>query len=340
MEILNLNGTPYENGKKSGEFFLERLNLNLKEIEEKLYTDDSIKKAVEFQFNKLKNTFPKYYEEIIGKADGLKIDRLVYFSIMCPEIMDLNFEHCTTIVYKKNNGKFMISHNEDDEYIDGNFCLSKVKIDDENWFITNDMYNMPFGNGVSFNSYGIVKTINYCHDENWVIDYTPRYFSQRHIAESSSIDDLIKRCKEINNASGYHVTAIDINTNVAVSIEVYNDTIDVVYINDCFVHSNHFLRGKYSNKLSLDMGSNSFFRYSKAKEMLLNNSIKSLIDLKDILDYRSKDDTFFESILQTKNDQYETIFNFSYDTENKEKLFFDVYALGEKVSLDYDIGHK
>ena len=317
-----------------------RLLQNLKEIEEKLYTDDSIKKAVEFQFNKLKNTFPKYYEEIIGKADGLKIDRLVYFSIMCPEIMDLNFEHCTTIVYKKNNGKFMISHNEDDEYIDGNFCLSKVKIDDENWFITNDMYNMPFGNGVSFNSYGIVKTINYCHDENWVIDYTPRYFSQRHIAESSSIDDLIKRCKEINNASGYHVTAIDINTNVAVSIEVYNDTIDVVYINDCFVHSNHFLRGKYSNKLSLDMGSNSFFRYSKAKEMLLNNSIKSLIDLKDILDYRSKDDTFFESILQTKNDPYETIFNFSYDTENKEELFFDVYALGEKVSLDYDIGHK
>lgn len=87
------------------------------------------------------------------------------------------------------------------------------------------------------------------------------------------------------------------------------------------------------------MESNSFFRYSKAKEMLLNNSIKSLIDLKDILDYRSKDDTFFESILQTKNDPYETIFNFSYDTENKEKLFFDVYALGEKVSLDYDIGH-
>ena len=33
-------------------------------------------------------------------------------------------------------------------------------------------------------------------------------------------------------------------------------------------------------------------------------------------------------------------FNFSYDTENKEELFFDVYALGEKVSLDYDIGHK
>ena len=38
-------------------------------------------------------------------------------------------------------------------------------IDDNNWFVTNDMYNMPFGNGISWNSYGIVKTINYCHDK-------------------------------------------------------------------------------------------------------------------------------------------------------------------------------
>jgi hypothetical protein len=45
---------------------------------------------------------------------------------------------------KKNNGKFIISHNEDDHYIDGNFCISKVRIDDNNWFVTNDMYEMPF----------------------------------------------------------------------------------------------------------------------------------------------------------------------------------------------------
>lgn len=199
------------------------------------------------------------------------------------------------------------------------------------------MYNMPFGNGVSFNSYGIVKTINYCHNDNSIANYTPRYFSQRHISESSSIDDLIKRCKEIKNASGYHVTAIDINKNVAVSVEVFNDSIDVLYIDDCFVHSNHFLRGEYANKPSLDDGSNSCFRYEKARELLLNMDIKCLTDLKSILDYRSKDDTFFESILQTKKDPYETIFNFSYDTENKEKVFLDAYAVGKKVALDYNI---
>ena len=134
-----------------------------------------------------------------------------------------------------------------------------------------------------------------------------------------------------------YAQAIDINKNVAVSVEVFNDSIDVLYIDDCFVHSNHFLRGEYANKPSLDDGSNSCFRYEKARELLLNMDIKCLTDLKSILDYRSKDDTFFESILQTKKDPYETIFNFSYDTENKEKVFLDAYAVGKKVALDYNI---
>ena len=53
------------------------------------------------------------------------------------------------------------------------------------------MYNMPFGNGVSWNSYGIVKTINYCHDEVKNLDNYPRYFLQRHISEAKSIEQLI-----------------------------------------------------------------------------------------------------------------------------------------------------
>jgi hypothetical protein len=45
---------------------------------------------------------------------------------------------------KKDNGHFIISHNEDDDWVDGNFCICKVKINDNNWFVTNDAYNMPF----------------------------------------------------------------------------------------------------------------------------------------------------------------------------------------------------
>jgi len=333
--VLNLNSSSYENGKTSGIYFKENININIDKIKNKLNENNYIKEQVKKQFDNLKLKYPKYYDEVIGKADGLEIDRLVYFAILCPEILELNFEHCTTIVCKKNNGKYIISHNEDDEYLKGNFCLSKVKINENNWFVTNDMYNMPFGNGISWNSYGIFKTINYCHDDNIKLDYLPRYFSQRHISEAESIDDLIKRCKEMKIASGYHVTAIDINNNVAVSIEVYNDDIDVKYIDDYYIHSNHYIHGKYFENPSIDEESNSIFRLDKATQ-LLKSSQKDISRIQKILNYRSKEDTFCNSILQTKEDPYETIFNISFDTEDINNIFLNVYVNNENIKIDYN----
>ena len=249
--ILYLNKSPYENGKLSGEYFKNNVKIDIETIKN-LLLNDSIKNKIKIQFNNLKKEYPKYYDEVIGKADGLGLDRLNYFAVLCPEITDINFEHCTTIMCKKDNGNYIISHNEDDDYIEGNFCLSKVMIDDNNWFVTNDMYNMPFGNGISWNSYGIVKTINYCHDKNTNLDNYPRYFSQRHIAEAKSIDDLISRCKEMKVASGFHVNAIDINNNIAVSIEVYSNGVDAEYIDNYYIHSNHYIHKEYLNNQKTD----------------------------------------------------------------------------------------
>ena len=333
-DILYLNKSPYENVKMSVNYFKDKVNIDLKYINNVLLNKNK-KDLIAHQFNKLKKEYPKYYEETTGKADGLGIDRLTYFAIMCPEITNINFEHCTTIMCKKDNGNFIISHNEDDDYIEGNFCLSKVKIDDDNWYVTNDMYNMPFGNGVSWNSYGIVKTINYCHDEVKNLDNYPRYFLQRHISEAKSIEDLINRCKEMNVASGFHVNAIDINDNIAVSIEVYSNGVDVEYINDYYIHSNHFIHKYHLEKQKTDNGSNSIFRLNKAKE-LLEHSNKDLNSVKNILSYRSNENRFDNSILQTKDDPYITLFNFSFNTNNKT-IYLDNYINNEKLELPYNI---
>lgn len=300
----------------------------------KILSDSNVKDKIIKQFNALKNEYPKYYDEVIGKADGLKIDRLLYFAVLCPEITDINFEHCTTIMCKKDNGKFIISHNEDDDYLEGNFCLSKVKIDDDNWFVTNDMYNMPFGNGISWNSYGIVKTINYCHDENRILDNYPRYFAQRHISEAKSIDDLINRCEEMKVASGFHVNAIDINNNIAVSIEVYSDGVDVEYVNNYYIHSNHFIHKEHLNNQKTDNESNSIFRLNKCNELLKE---KTMNEIQEILSYRSKENKFKNSVLQTKDDPYMTLFNFSFDTENINKIYFKNYINNETMELNYDL---
>ena len=186
---------------------------------------------------------------------------------------------------------------------------------------------MPFGNGVSWNSYGIVKTINYCHDDNIDTNNYPRYFLQRHISEATSIDDLIKRCKEMKVASGFHVNAIDINNNVAVSIEVYSDSIDVEYIDDYYVHSNHFIHNDYSLSQVTDNGSNSIFRLNKCNELL---KYKEINEIKAILSYRSKENKFENSVLQTKEDPYMTLFNFSFDTDNKNKIYLNNYLTFER----------
>lgn len=319
MDILNLNKTPYENGRLSGKYFKKNINIKKRKI--------SNKNKIIKQFENLKKEYPKYYDEVIGKADGLGIDRLLYFSILCPEINNYNIEHCTTIMCKKD-GKFIISHNEDDKYIKGNFCLSKIKIDENNWFVTNDMYNMPFGNGISWNSYGIVKTINYCHDEKININNYPRYFSQRHLSEAKSIEDLINRCKEMKVASGFHVNAIDTNNNIAVSIEVYSYGIDVEYINDYYIHTNHFIHKEYLNNPKTDEGSNSIFRLNKCKELI---NKKTMEEIQKILSYRSEEDKSHNSILQTKDAEEMTLFNFSYDG----KITINNYINNEKLELEY-----
>lgn len=334
MEILRLNSTPYENGKMSGKFFKKVIQKNMP-FYENLLNNFQIKQSSHFLLLKLKETYPDYYEEIKGKADGAEVNFEAYFLMMCPELYE-EIDHCTTIMCKDKDGKFILSHNEDDNYAENNFCLSKIYTK-ETWFVTNDIFNMPFGNGYSWNSFGIVKTINYCYDPLPNRDNLPRYFAQRHISEAKSIEDLIKRCKELKSASGFHVNAIDINKNIAVSIEVFCDGVDVKYIVDLFIHSNHFLRGKYATTPVLEKRSNSIFRLEKAKELFSKTKVRNMKNIYDILMYRSKEDKFESSIFQTEKDPYITGANFSYSISDRDHIYITDFVNKEKYKLNYDL---
>lgn len=333
-KILYLNEDSYDNGKKSGEYFKEIIKENIQYYKEKLNNKEYKDKVIRLS-NKLQNEYPKYYEEIIGKADGANVDFIEYFAMMCPELSKLK-SHCTTIMCRNSNQKFIISHNEDDNYEEGNFCISKVKTSD-GWFTTNDIWNMPFGNGFSWNSYGIIKTINYTHDTNINLDNLSRYFSQRHISEANSIEDLIKRCNELRPASGYHVNAIDIRNNIAVSIEVYADDVDVEYVDDFYIHSNHYIHGKYKEDIQTDEGSNSVYRLKKANELYKELDDINIASIKNILDYRSLEDKFETSIFQTEKDPYITGMNFSFNNDLNEEIKIYIYPNKEIISLDYEL---
>ena len=105
--ILTLNKTSYENGKTSGQYFKSVLN-------PEILKDTPLKKRPELKekcihmMHRLQKKYPDYYDETIGKADGLGMDRIEYFSIMCPELFNFGFEHCTTIISKKRKWSFCI----------------------------------------------------------------------------------------------------------------------------------------------------------------------------------------------------------------------------------------
>ena len=331
--ILTLNKTPYENGKTSGQYFKSVLN-------PEILKDTPLKKRPELKekcihmMHRLQKEYPDYYEETIGKADGLEMDHIDYFSIMCPELFNFGFEHCTTIITKKDNGHFILSHNEDDNYIEQNFCLSKVYTDEHNWFMTNDMYNMPFGNGISYNSHGIIKTINYTHEEDIHPDELPRYYGQRYICEAVSLDDVIKRCQTMKTASGFHVTAIDTNTLKAVSIEVYPDSISIIPVDNWYVHTNHYIHNTHKDNPKTDEGSNSIFRLHKAQK-LIQHAEKTTDSIRQVLNYRSPENRFDNSILQTTDDPYITLFNFTVDTEHLDHVKLNVKITNETIELEY-----
>lgn len=332
--ILHLNKNHFENGEKSGEFFKKVINNNIHKYK-KLINQDGIWNKCELVLSKLTELYPEYVDEIRGRASGAGVGFETYWAMMCPEIFETNFEHCTTIMCKDGNGHFLLSHNEDDDdNIEGNFCLSKIYNDGE-WVITGDSGHMPFGNGFSWNSHGIIKTINYCHESDVREENIPRYFLQRHISGATSIDNLIERCNAFHPASGFHVNAIDRNTDVAVSIEVYPDSVDVTYIEDYYIHSNHYIHNRYVNCPQIDEGSNSIFRLYKAKDLFSQLSIRNLDGLKRILKYRDELDRFEYSIFQTKKDPCITGMNFSYSVADNNKIYLDVYPFGERLELEY-----
>ncbi|MEL7567756.1 MAG: C45 family peptidase [Dehalobacterium sp.] len=337
--FIEVFGSPYERGFQSGKMFKKPLSRVVEKYSKLLMRDD-LNKKVKAALDLSLSYCHDYVEEVMGKADGAGISFEVYWAMMCPEIIG-ETSHCTTIVMKRPDGSIILSHNEDDLYTKDSFCMTKLHTPN-GWFVTNDSYNMPFGNGFSWNSHGIIKTINYCYEPCPACRNIPRYFLQRHISEAASIDDFIKRCSELPVASGFHAIVVDINLNRAVSVEVYPDRISTREIEDFYIHTNHYIHDKWKNNIQVELENNSLFRIEKASAIMSdlvatyedNNNIP-LESIQAILAYRGHDNTFKNSIWQSMDDPYYTVANFSWDSINSDKLDLSFYLTNEKVTLNY-----
>jgi len=336
VKFYEVSESPYERGYKSGLLFQETLKKWSSFHSEKLH-DSQLMNRVQLVMKKSQAMFPDYFEEIQGKADGAGIPRELCQAMMCPELLGEE-TGCSTVLLRRSDGTFVLSHNEDDDYNDNNFAITKVNLGSGKWFVTNDCDKMPFGNGFSWNSHGIVKVINYCHVIEYNLTGIPRYFSQRHISEATSLDDLVQRCNHPNRASGYHVLAIDVNKNKAISVEITHDDISINEIKEAYVHTNHYIHEKITNgKIFLDTGSNSLNRLRKLEYLLSELRMKnrcSIEDLQWILSYRGRE--FMDSVISYINDPYLTVANMSIDTATRDDIILRFYLSNEKFKVGYD----
>ncbi|MGE4282888.1 MAG: C45 family autoproteolytic acyltransferase/hydrolase, partial [Clostridia bacterium] len=336
IRFIEVSGSPYERGKAAGRMFKDSLGLITPKYLKMLKTP-----ALYQQMNRVRkkviNTFPSYYQEICGRADGADICQDTYFLMMCAEILGEG-TGCTSVVYKRPNGSILLAHNEDDNFTIENSCITKCSTE-SGWFVTSDFHTMPFGNGFSWNSHGIIKIINYCRPVKINPEGIPRYLAQRHISEARSIPDFIERCSLPDRASGYHAIVLDTNTHTAVSVEVTADSISIQDIHDVYSHTNHYIHQQiYSEKSLEEAGSTSSFRLNKAHR-LLNEAISDKVnnlginDVIKILQYRGH--SFQDSILAVPGDPYVTFATFAIDTAEKQTIQINFYITKENIQINY-----
>ncbi|WP_125154671.1 C45 family autoproteolytic acyltransferase/hydolase [Clostridium rectalis] len=337
LKFIKASGSAIELGKTIGIQFKREINLHVNKYKHLLNDNAILCKLEKIQKN-LEKIFPKYLKEIYGRAQGALVNEKLYLLTMCAEILNEGVG-CTTILYKRKDGTLVLAHNEDDTYKVNSACITKCMLEKE-WFITYDYINMPFGNAFSFNSHGIVKTINFCYNNTIREEGVPRYFVQRHISEAKSLNDFINRCNIDNRASGFHAIALDVHENKAISVECDYKNISVKELNDFYVHTNHFVHKniEYNHK-EVPKESTSFFRLEKASQLLKKSIEKkgdniSLKDFMSILNYRGKG--YEDSILALKNDPNFTCARFGIDTAQNEKVLLQFFNTKELFYKNYN----
>ncbi len=317
---MEVSGAPFDRGFASGALFKVALQRRVERNRAAL-NDASIQARAREVIKKTEAVFPDYVAEVRGKAAGAGLDEPALSLLMCPELVE-NFSACTSLVFTKGDGNIILSHNEDDDFQDDNLAMTKMRMPDGSWFASNDMDKYILGHGFSWNSHGIVKTVNYVRPIHETLDNISRIFLQRYITEASSIEDAIERCQITQCATGFHALVLDTITKKAVSIEVADSSVDIQDV-DMYAHSNHYCHESitHGNEVA-DSGYNSPFRLSKTWELVRQlGSSASGDDARAVLEYRGKD--FDNSILVMKDEvktdiSWYTLVNFTIDTTDRK----------------------
>jgi hypothetical protein len=322
MQIIKGENPAYQSGIMFKEFIVQKIG-QLREEIDFIKSNGRLYKVYE----KVLKVFPDYICELKQKALGSGVDYMDLFALYCQELLELG-SGCSTILYRRRNNEVLIAHNEDDNFVEGNSALTVVNngsLKEANC----DYFDSPFGNAFSWNSYGIVITINYVYTENPDILGIPRTFIPRFAMESVSLENAIERMNMIKEiiSSGYSLNILDTKTNNACNIEISKGIVVVHYLEKQLVHTNHYLSPEMPDYKKVDEGSSSIFRSEKLNSLLNEKMDFELCSLQRNLSYRGAN--YDDSVIRTDEDSHITGYQFLLSTKDKR------INILEYIGLDY-----
>lgn len=333
MKKYVVTGTDYDMGYQIGKIFKEYLQNAIKKYDEKILNKNVYSKVKELEV-KLKNESFNCLQEIYGRADGAEVSRDSLLLMLFPEIYK-RIDGCTTLILKKQNDKFLFSHNEDEkQYTSENTALIKYDYG-QYWIVGYTMAEKLTGSSFGYNSYGLVFSSNYIYDKKIELSNISRYIMVRTVMNASTIEEVISILKNCKVASAFSLNVLDTKTNKAINIEKDIEEIYVTNVNDRYARANHFTTKKEELP---DEPMSSKFRDEKSNELIkeVDKTTVTIENLKAILSYETED--YYKSIFKDPKkyfDKSRTVANFSYDGDNNTIEIID-YLDDSKLKFTYE----
>lgn len=289
--------TNYDFGKAFGLEFK-------REIKQRLAKDDHLKKMIQkfggdsadptyslFLRNHVEK-YAKYVSELQGIADGAELPFETLFIDQLSEeftyfMEDKKFvDHCSDVVYYKNEKEMYMAHNEDSAQMDVNGTVFVEAINGVaggpgfTTFVY--MGNTPTG-AFGFNTEGIVMTLNYLGPKQPDRNGYGRVFIARAILDASSFDEAVDVASNTPMISGHNYQLGLINSNRLVNIEVAPFGISSLRTfhpgDPAAFHANMYLRLNVSQRTD----PSSIHRLARYNAIVANNPVTDLADMRAII---------------------------------------------------------
>src|SRR5574344_683484 len=218
-------------------------NIFAKSIQKEIAKIDLLPNSFYVAKEKLLKTYPKYYQEIIDRAEGANVDADKYLFLISHELKEKYFDRCSDIIVKKDNKHILLGHNEDGTYDINNSALVKYKTNN-GWYIEYATYDALAGTTFIYNNYHLLYTVNYVYVENSKIDEISSWFLLRSIVNCKNINQILLKLSQVKCASGFNINVVDLKSGKAFSIELMYNRIFYKEIHTVFIHTNHYLHNK------------------------------------------------------------------------------------------------